>query len=31
MISERYELKKEARYGRVFVTYLTPKKEESDE
>ena len=31
MISARYDLKKEARYGRVYVTYFTPKQEESDE
>lgn len=31
MISERFNVTKEARYGRVFVTYLTPKKEEADE
>lgn len=31
MISERYNVKKEARYGRVYVTYFTPKTEETDE
>jgi hypothetical protein len=31
MISERYNVKKEARYGRVFVTYFTPKKEDENE
>ncbi len=31
MLAERYDVKKEARYGRVFVTYLTPKTAESDE
>ena len=31
MISARYNVKKEARYGRVFVTYFTPKKAEEDE
>ena len=31
MISARYDVKKEARYGRVFVTYFTPKKAEEDE
>jgi hypothetical protein len=31
MISARYDVKKVARYGRVYVTYLTPKKAEDNE
>jgi 16S rRNA (guanine(966)-N(2))-methyltransferase RsmD len=31
MISARYDVKKEARYGRVHVTYLTPKTAAEDE
>lgn len=31
MISERYNVKKEVRYGRVYVTYFTPKTEETNE
>jgi 16S rRNA (guanine(966)-N(2))-methyltransferase RsmD len=31
MISARYDVKKEARYGRVFVTYFIPKKAECNE
>lgn len=30
LISERYELKKDARYGRVFISYLTPKGAKND-
>lgn len=31
MIKERYDVKKEARYGRVYVTYFTPKKDDENE
>ncbi len=30
MVEARYDLKKEARYGRVFLTILTPKHEEEE-
>ena len=30
MITARYNVKKEARYGRVYVTYFTPKTEDDE-
>ena len=30
MITERYNVKKEAHYGRVYVTYFTPKTEDDE-
>ncbi|MGN1095774.1 MAG: 16S rRNA (guanine(966)-N(2))-methyltransferase RsmD [Eubacteriales bacterium] len=31
MISERFDVKKKTHYGRVYVTYLTPKTENENE